>query len=191
MQRFRAKLFRFNLRSTNRGVQPAQASRLKYYLSSRNVYDSSADYLNYDAVAALEPLENGSENANLRIPASLNDGTYYILVVADDTDVVAESIESNNSIALPNRRWGFGGVGRKRTMRTHHKMSKTNLISLQPLRQSQPATMLRASAFQRVFLISNIGTSASSDSRVKYYISRDPIYDAFDKYGGYDRVGEP
>ena len=49
----------------------------------------------------LQPLESGSENANLRIPASLNDGTYYILVVADDTDVVAESIESNNSIALP------------------------------------------------------------------------------------------
>ena len=33
-------IVQIQLEVTNRGVQPAQASRLKYYLSSRDVYDS-------------------------------------------------------------------------------------------------------------------------------------------------------
>ena len=181
-------IVQIQLEVTNRGVQPAQASRLKYYLSSRDVYDSSADYLNYDAVATLQPLESGSENANLRIPASLNDGTYYILVVADDTDVVAESIESNNSIALPI------GVGASAVSdeedednASQDEQDKPDLVATVeavPTRDYAPGERVPTSV-----LISNIGTSGASDSRVKYFISRDPIYDAFDKYGGYDRVG--
>ena len=181
-------VLQIQLEVTNRGVQPAQASRLKYYLSSRNLYDSSADYLNYDAVAVLEPMESGSENANLRIPANLSDGTYFILVVADDTDVVAESIESNNVVALPI------GVGPSAVLdeegdenTSEEAQDKPDLVAIVetvPTRDYAPGERVPTSV-----LISNIGTNASTDCRVKYFISRDPIYDAFDKYGGYDRVG--
>ena len=105
-----------------------------------------------------------------RIPASLNDGSYFILVVADDTDVVAESIESNNLIALPI------GVGASAVSdeegddnASQDEQDKPDLVAIV---EAVPTRDYAGRARSDQCLDFNIGTTGASDSRVKYYIQR-------------------
>src|SRR5690606_35262307 len=85
----------------NRGSEATVETRLKYYLSSDPVHDAADTYLNYDAVAPLAPGATSAETANLRVPAGTADGLYFILFVADQTELVVESDEQNNVHAEP------------------------------------------------------------------------------------------
>jgi len=175
-----------SLKVVNGGVLQAESSRLKYYLSTKDFYDADASYLNYDAVSALEANGSSPEDANLRMPAALADGRYYILVVADDTDAVQESIESNNLLALAID-VGEDAVETYYSDREPEPASERPDLRLTlttaPQRDFAPGEQVPLS-----LTISNVGSAAAVQSRIKYFISRDPVYDAFDKYGGYDRV---
>ena len=174
------------LNIANRGTLDAQSSRLKYYLSPKQTFDADADYLNYDAVGALAPNALSAENANLRIPSSLTDGRYYILLIADDTDTVEETLESNNIHVLSI------DVGPE-AVAVYHAATEEGasqdlpdlMLELEraPERDFAPGEQVPVSVNVR-----NDGRAAAGSSRIKYFISRDSIYDAFDKYGGYDRV---
>jgi len=77
-------------------------TRLKYYLSTNDTYEANVDiYLQRDYVDDLAPNEVGNEKAWLRSPANTSPGEYYILFVADETDICAESNENNNVGAIP------------------------------------------------------------------------------------------
>ena len=69
---------------------------MRYYLSTDQEWDGSDKYLGYDVVGGIEPTDWGWEEINFKIPASTTDGKYYILFVADASEKVEESDESNN-----------------------------------------------------------------------------------------------
>lgn len=77
-------------------------TRLKYYLSTNDTYEPNTDvFLARDYVNDLEPSEVGNETAWLRSPANTLPGNYYLLFVADETDICAESNENNNVGSVP------------------------------------------------------------------------------------------
>ncbi len=91
----------------NGGTDASQSSKLKYYLSRDDVYDSGDKYLNIDSVDALEAGEVTVEYANKKITSKVVDplggiGDYFILAVADCDGVIHETNEENNikSIAI-------------------------------------------------------------------------------------------
>ena len=170
----------------NRGIVDAPRSRLKYYISTQSSYDASARYLNYDAVSELQPGAVSAETANLRVPAALPSGDYFILLVADDTDVVDERIESNNQRALP---FGIGPEAVAALELEDEEAGsgpQADLVleaTLVPSGDAAPGERVGLS-----ISVWNRGALRAEESRVKYYISRDPVYDVTDVYGGYDRV---
>ncbi len=84
----------------NIGNEISESSRMYYYLSNDDLYDSSDKYLNYDNVEELGGWDFSQENANLRIPADKEDGQYYILFIADKKNTVLEENEQNNIVAV-------------------------------------------------------------------------------------------
>ncbi len=80
----------------NTGDALADASTLKYYLSSDITWDASDTYLGEDAVASLTIGGTSPKTENLTIPSGTSAGNYYILFFADAEDVVEESDEDNN-----------------------------------------------------------------------------------------------
>lgn len=170
----------------NIGPDNADASRLKYYLSTDTFFEPSDRYLNYDAVHSLAPGEFSAEGANLRIPGDTPDGSYFFLFVVDDTDAVDEQYESNNVVALPIT------VGMAAVELSLEGIEEESLIDAADLVIESLSVM--AGEFEPgeqvpvTLMVANRGVVAAPASRVKYYVSRDTTLDAFDRYGGYDRV---
>ena len=166
----------------NLGNQTAAASRLKYFISPNQDYESSDQYINYDNVGELAPGASSPEGANLRIPLKTTYGTWYILLVADHTKEVAENIESNNTVAvkitvtdkLPDQGDDTGG-GDKPDLIVTDVVLSTNSVRA-------------GEKFDVTLAVKNTGVSAAPGSRVKYYLSRDKVYNTGDKYAGYDVV---
>ena len=172
-----------------RNIGPAPStltSRLKYYLSVDDVFDSADKYLNYDAVNALEPQGTSSENANLRIPSDTADGSYFLIFVVDDTNVVDEQYETNNAWAVP---FGVGAeaVAALTDGEEEPEPSEAADLVIEDLTVAvgdfEPGQKVPVS-----LLVANRGLAAAEQSRIKYYVSRDTIFDSNDRYGGYDRV---
>ncbi len=161
-----------NLGSATTGVE----TRLKYYLSTDESYDAGDVYLNYDAVPALASQMTSPETANVRVPAATAHGMYYVLFVADETELVAETDESNNVVALP---LVVGDIAAEPDLR----VSGTSVTT--PL----PGGVVRAGqAVDVTAIVVNDGVVASPTVDMKYMLSVDAVYDASDKQLSYDQV---
>ncbi|HHH30923.1 MAG TPA: hypothetical protein ENK57_21615, partial [Polyangiaceae bacterium] len=166
----------------NIGVAPAGDSRLKYYFSNDDQYDGGDTYLNYDAVSPLAIGESSPESANLTIPATAADGPAFILLVADETEKVAERYESDNVAALPIT-VGFvatGGPG------DDPGADLPDLIAADAWVDT--AVVKAGERLMLYSTIQNVGSQPSVTSKSKYYLSRDANFDAGDKYLSYDTV---
>lgn len=71
-------------------------SYLRYYISTNTTWDATDTPLASDYVINLPAGTSSNESASLTIPSGLTTGTYYILFVADYSDLVVESNENNN-----------------------------------------------------------------------------------------------
>ena len=171
----------------NIGPMPSLVtSRLKYYLSVDDVFDSADKYLNYDAVDALESQAISSENANLRIPSDTADGSYFLIFVVDDTNVVDEQYETNNALAVP---FGVGAEAVADLTGGEEEPELTEAADL--VIEALTVAVGDFEPGQKVPVsleVVNRGAASAEQSRIKYYVSRDTIYDSNDRYGGYDRV---
>ncbi|MCA9624657.1 MAG: endonuclease/exonuclease/phosphatase family protein [Myxococcales bacterium] len=156
----------------NLGLATTVETRLKYYLSSDTSYDGGDIYLNYDAVPALASGGSSPETANVRVPAGTAPGLYYLLFVADQTELVAETDEANNVVALP--------------------LSVGGYVALPDLSVSQATTdtqIVRAGETVSVNAwVDNLGTAGAPAVQLKYILSTDTVYDGGDKQLSYDKV---
>lgn len=166
---------------SNDGVAAAASSRLKYYFSHDAIWDGADTYLNYDAVPSLAIGATSSESATLTVPA-VGDGPAYVLLVADAVDDVAEQYESDNVVALPFTVGSPAQTG---------PVDQPSLDAPDLVVQSAWVDDVEVRAGDRAHLhltVTNQGSQAAPQTRVKYYLSRDAQWDATDRYASYDNV---
>ena len=83
----------------NQGSGGAGGFKVGIYLSADSIITTSDTLLGYGSVTSLAAGTQQSLNTAVTIPASLTPGTYYIGAIADYTNSVKETDESNNSLA--------------------------------------------------------------------------------------------
>lgn len=85
----------------NQGADTSGASSLGYYISNDAVFDASDILIGTSAITSLNTLTTSSaQNLEFVYQASYGTGSKYILFVADNGNIVAESQEGNNVSAL-------------------------------------------------------------------------------------------
>ena len=90
----------------NQGLLSAPINQVSFYLSVDNILTPG---LNGDTLLGSHNIANpltansntGTLTKQLTIPCNLNAGNYYIIFVADGTNVIFESNESNNTVTSP------------------------------------------------------------------------------------------
>ena len=84
----------------NEGEEQAGASQVAFYLSrDRDLSTGDVRLGSFDA-DEVDAGDSGDEDQDLTIPSSTAPGDYFLLVVADDGNVVTESAENNNTFAV-------------------------------------------------------------------------------------------
>ena len=83
----------------NQGGGNAAASTTRYYLSANATLDAGDVMIGARPVAALAAGASDTGSAALTIPASTAGGTYFLIAAADADGAIAETIETNNTIA--------------------------------------------------------------------------------------------
>src|SRR5207237_1867927 len=81
----------------NQGTGSAVASTAKIFLSATGTIDGSEVLLGQRSVGSIAAGAVSTAITSLTIPANTSQGTYFLIVVADANDVVAESDETNNT----------------------------------------------------------------------------------------------
>ena len=80
----------------NQGNSTANSSNIGYYLSTNTVFDANDVLLLNSPGTALAGGSYQSRYNNITIPTGTAVGNYYVLFVADPTNLVAETNETNN-----------------------------------------------------------------------------------------------
>jgi len=144
----------------NTGTLSATSSNVGYYLSKDNILDGSDLLLGSSSGSSLSGPGTSLKSQNVIIPASTTTGNYYLIFVADYTQLVNESNETNNTAATP-----------------------VTIIDGADLVISSLTIPLSAEIGQTIALeytIKNEGTSSSATSNVAYYLSFNNVYDVND-----------
>lgn len=84
----------------NQGGSTADASTIKYYLSSDSQYDTGDTYLGSRSIDSINSGWTVSPNRTLTIPSDTVPGTWHILFKADANNTVNESNEFNNTASI-------------------------------------------------------------------------------------------
>ena len=102
-----------NAKVLNQGNKRANDySYLAYYLSTDGVITTDDFYLGYDLVEKLRPNKSNAENASFDLRnTDIPDGEYFIGFIADFSDNVVESNNSNNSCASATAKVVIGNAG--------------------------------------------------------------------------------
>ncbi|GAB3581932.1 CARDB domain-containing protein [Hymenobacter daeguensis] len=85
----------------NAGNTTAASSTVGYYLSTNQTLDASDVLLNTVTGFSLGASQSSFRSASLLIPTGTAAGNYYVLFVADPTNAVAETNETNNVTFMP------------------------------------------------------------------------------------------
>ncbi|MCW3070371.1 MAG: hypothetical protein JWO44_261 [Bacteroidetes bacterium] len=160
----------------NTGTITAPASFTGFYLSADSVY-SSDDLLLGDALAPhVIPGIMAYDEANLLIPASVTPGNYYLLLKADNTNLVSETDESNN--------WYHKAVI-IHPATIDIKPGSPNIVSSYygPVVHYPGCDLLVSTS------VGNILYKSMDTSVVRYFISTDTLLDAWDLPAGYSYRG--
>jgi len=150
----------------NQGNTSAATSNVGYYLSTDAVWDAGDTYLSYSSGSTLAAGTSSSRSASLIIPGGTTPGAYYILYYADYSNVVSESIETNNVVSVPIN-------------------IVTPTIDLIIQSQSAPSSAVAGNSISASCYIYNQGNASSVTSNVGYYLSTDAVWDAGDTYLNY------
>jgi subtilase family serine protease len=83
----------------NQGTAGTGSFRVGFYLSKDSTMTTSDIFLGSRWVSSLAPGAVSQGATQVSIPAGLTLGTYYIGAIANDTSVITETNELNNSLA--------------------------------------------------------------------------------------------
>lgn len=155
----------------NQGNMPASSSNVGYYLSTDNVYSTGDVYLSFSSGGTLNAYASANKTATLTIPSSTTPGSYYILYYADYSNLVSESVETNNVSAVAI------------TVVT----PTVDLYITTPT--ASPVTIAQGNTTAVSCYINNSGNSSASSSNVGYYLSTDTVWTAADTYLGFSSGG--
>jgi len=152
----------------NLGTTPTSSFLVRYYLSTDAVFTTSDISVGSRTVTSLAA--GGSSSATTTLTATTVAGTYYLGVVADPYNAVAESNETNN-VQL---------VG---------QVTITSDVDLVMTALSQPPTSVATQdGFTVTDTVTNQGTTGASTFSVAYYISTDTVITTSDQVVGYRYV---
>ncbi len=154
----------------NQGTASAQASVLKYYLSSDNAYSAGDLLLGSDNIPILNMTQTVAISEILTIPAATNPGTWYILFYADASLQVSESNETNNV--------GFAQIT------VTPEILYPDLIIQNP--SAIPSTIEAGQTTNASCSVKNQGAGSAPASVLKYYLSADMLLNAGDILIGSD-----
>ncbi|MFC2087896.1 CARDB domain-containing protein, partial [Bacteroidota bacterium] len=157
----------------NQGSAPADASLMKYYLSTDTIFQSTEDILLDSAsVNGLSPDESiNLVNIVLSIPPPTAAGNWFILLIADAGDVIAEGEETNN----------LASIQLEVVQAILPDLSVRN-------QQANPVLLNTAMSMNLSSEIHNTGTSQTDAFRLGYYLSSDTLYNPEDKLLGFHEV---
>jgi hypothetical protein len=82
----------------NRGHQSSAATTTRVVWSTTPTYDPSAPVLAALPTGAIDANQAETESFSITIPSGSVPGVYYLIAVADAANVVAEAVESNNTL---------------------------------------------------------------------------------------------
>src|SRR5439155_970538 len=151
----------------NYGTGPAAASKTFVYLSLDSILDPGDTLIGNRPVGVLRSGSSSAGSTVVTIPADTTPGTYYLIVLADGGQAVAESIETNNT--------------------------RTTSIAVGPDLQvsalSAPTSALPGSAITVTDTTNNLGTAPAAASTTFVYFSLDSILGPGDTLIGNRPVG--
>jgi subtilase family serine protease len=86
----------------NQGTANAPACILRVYLSLDDLFDSADRQLAWGNMEAIDAGASRTVNGdNIPVPATVNNGKYFVIFLADADGTVNESIENNNQASIP------------------------------------------------------------------------------------------
>lgn len=153
----------------NIGVTNATGFYVGFYLSTDSIITTSDRYLGQRYVTGLGGGGINGWNSNITIPANVAAGTYYIGAIADYSNLVMETNETNNAIA-----------GNAITI-NNPDLTLTSLTG--------PAKGSQGSAITISDTVQNQGTGNSVGFYIGYYVSTDSAITTADRYLGRRYVG--
>jgi subtilase family serine protease len=148
---------------SNQGTTPAGASSVSYYLSSNTTFETSDVLLGTSTGTNLASGSSAYRTASLTIPANTSPGAYQILFIADASNSVIETNETNNI---------------SRATITIASPTSVDLVIQAP--SGFPTTVTAGNNIDVSSFIYNQGVAAASASSVGYYLSTNPTLDASD-----------
>jgi len=143
----------------NQGDGPAQASTLRFYVSTDAVLDPADTPLGTRTVRALAAGENDTATTTLTLAAGLAEGHYFILARADADSAVWETDETNNTRATAKVRIGPDLVVTSVTV---------------------PAATQAGANVNIATVVANQGARSAGASTMRLYLSRDQAVDGSD-----------
>ncbi len=85
---------------TNSGNTDAENFDVGIYFSNDQTLSADDELLARDNLANIEAVETEDEEEEFALPSGLAGGIYYIILKADDLDVIQEQDKTNNTVAL-------------------------------------------------------------------------------------------
>jgi subtilisin family serine protease/subtilase family serine protease len=152
----------------NQGVNSADPSTTRFYLSANTVLDAADVVLGTRAVPVLAAGASASATTSVTVPSGIATGTYYILASADAAGTIPESLETNNT-----RTSGTVRVG----------------PDLQVTAVTAPALAAAGSSISVGDVTANQGSAAAGTSSTGFYLSTNGSVDASDLFLGSRTVG--
>jgi len=154
----------------NQGGNSAEPSMTRFYLSTNSTLDASDVVVGTRAIQLL--VADGvsvTTTASITLPAAIAPGTYYVLAVADASNAVAESLETNNTRGSTGVRIG---------------------ADLQSTYVNAPAFGAAGGAINVTDTTVNYGSVAVAASSTGFYLSTNTTVDAADAFLGSRAIGE-
>ena len=143
------------------GAEEIEDISVGFYFSTDQTLSSNDTLSEREEVDAEED-EAESDNEQIDIPQSLADGDYFILVVIDDLEQVAETDETNNTEAIAFTVGGGGNTGGG---------GGANLAVTSV--SAEPASGAPGDEIEGEYEIANSGSEQAGESSVGFYLSTD------------------
>jgi subtilase family serine protease len=148
----------------NQGDATAAASTTRYYLSLDTTKGSGDKLLTGTrTVSSLARGAASSGTLRVSVPAGTTAGAYFLLACADDTNLVAERVETNNC----------------RASATTIRVTGTDLVEAAV--RNPPASTLIGTSFTANDTVRNQGNGPAAASTTRYYLSLDPTRNSGDR----------